>query len=140
MKKTLFVLSLAFACYACGGSASTDTKPVSTNDANGNSQIGGEAAKPADAGTAAAPAKDGKALIEGSDCRTCHKDDTKLIGPAYQDVAKKYAGQADAVASLAKKVMAGGTGVWGQIPMAAHPNLSQADAEAMVTYILSMKK
>lgn len=148
MKKTLFVLSLAFACYACGGSASTDSKPVSTNDANGNSQIGGEAAKPAadaakpaDAGTAAAaPAKDGKALIEGSDCRTCHKDDTKLIGPAYQEVAKKYAGQADAVDNLAKKVMAGGTGVWGQIPMAAHPALSEEDAKAMVTYILSMKK
>ena len=148
MKKTFFALSLAFACYACGGSATTDSKPVSTNDANGNSQIGGEAAKPAadatkpaDAGTAtAAPAKDGKALIEGSDCRTCHKDDTKLIGPAYQDVAKKYGGQDGAVATLAKKVQEGGTGVWGQIPMAAHPQLSKEDAEAMVTYILSMKK
>ena len=116
MKKTLFALSLAFACYACGGSASTESKPVTTNDANGNSQIGGDAAKPAaDAAkpaeatttTAAATGKDGKALIEGSDCRTCHKDDTKLIGPAYVDVAKKYAGQADAVANLSKKVMEG---------------------------------
>jgi cytochrome c len=148
MKKTLFALSLAFACYACGGSATTDSKPVSTNDANGNSQIGGDAAKPAadaskpaDAGTAAAaPAKDGKALIEGSDCRTCHKDDSKLIGPAYQDVAKKYAGQADAVAVLSDKVMKGGSGNWGQIPMAAHPNLTADDAKAMVSYILSMKK
>jgi len=148
MKKTLFALSLAFACYACGGSASTDSKPVSTNDANGNSQIGGDAAKPAadaakpaDAGTAAAaPAKDGKALIEGSDCRTCHKDDSKLIGPAYQDVAKKYAGQAGAVKTLAEKVKNGGSGNWGQIPMAGHPQLSVEDAEAMVTYILSMKK
>jgi len=140
MKKTFFALSLAFACYACGGSATTDSKPVSTSDANSNSQIGGDAAKPADAGTAAAPAKDGKSLIEGSDCRTCHKDDSKLIGPAYQDVAKKYAGQPGAVDTLAKKVMAGGSGVWGQIPMAAHPQLSKEDAEAMVTYILSMKK
>ena len=99
------------------------------------------AAKPADAGTvAAAPGKDGKALIEGSDCRTCHKDDTKLIGPAYQDVAKKYAGQADAVKTLSEKVLKGGSGNWGQIPMAAHPALSEDDAKAMVTYILSMKK
>ena len=150
MKKMFFALSLAAACFACNGPAASDSKPVSTNDANGNSQIGGEAAKPAadaakpaDAGAttaAAAPAKDGKALIEGSDCRTCHKDDAKLIGPAYQDVAKKYSNDEATVKTLADKIKNGGSGNWGQIPMAGHPALSLEDAEAMVKYILSMKK
>jgi cytochrome c len=151
MKKTFFALVLAAACFACNGPASSDSKPVSTNDANDNSQIGGDAAKPAtadapkpaDATTAAAPAaagKDGAALIAGSDCRTCHKDDAKLIGPAYQDVAKKYPNDEATVKTLADKVKNGGSGNWGQIPMAGHPQLSLEDAEAMVRYILSMKK
>lgn len=84
--------------------------------------------------------KDGKALIAGSDCRTCHKDDQKLIGPAYQDVANKYENNAKNVKMLAEKVLQGGQGNWGEIPMAGHPNLSVDDASAMVAYILSMKK
>ena len=98
-----------------------------------------EAAAPATA-EAAAPKKDGQALINGSDCRTCHKDDSKLIGPAYQDVAKKYENNAANVKMLTEKIINGGQGNWGEIPMAGHPNLSQDDAAAMVDYILSMKK
>ena len=79
------------------------------------------------------------ALIEGSDCRTCHKDDAKLIGPAYKDVAKKYPSTPENIKTLAEKVMKGGQGNWGEIPMAGHPNLSMEDASAMVEYILSMK-
>jgi cytochrome c len=151
MKKVLFVFGIALACYACGGGASEETKPaVSNSESNGNSQIGGAsepaAAAPAPAATetapvaAAAPAgKDGKALIEGSDCRTCHKDDAKLIGPSYKEVAKKYENNDANVKMLAEKVVKGGQGVWGEIPMAGHPNVSQEDAEAMVKYILSMK-
>jgi len=86
------------------------------------------------------PKKDGQALINGSDCRTCHKDDSKLIGPAYQDVAKKYENNAANVKMLTEKIIQGGQGNWGEIPMAGHPNLSQEDATAMVEYILSMKK
>jgi len=152
MKKVFLALTIAAACYACGGgSESGDSKPVSNNESNANSQIGGEAAAPAatptTTDTAAAPsaapvaaAKDGKALIEGSDCRTCHKDDAKLIGPAYVEVAKKYESNEKNIKLLAEKVMKGGQGVWGEIPMAGHPNLSLEDAEAMVKYILSMKK
>jgi cytochrome c len=153
MKKVFLVLFMAAGIYACGGGTSEgDTKPVSTNEDNKNSQIGGEAATTtapaADTTTAAAPAaapvaaaagKDGKALIEGSDCRTCHKDDTKLIGPAYKDVAKKYESNDKTIKLLAEKVLKGGQGVWGEIPMAGHPNLSLEDAEAMVKYILTMK-
>ncbi len=152
MKKVFLALAIATACYACGGGASTEsTTPVSNNDSNANSQIGAESATPASPApadtTAAAPApataaaggKDGKALIEASDCRTCHLDKDKLIGPSYIEVAKKYPNTDANVKLLSSKVMAGGTGVWGQIPMVAHPNLSAEDAEAMVKYILSMK-
>ena len=147
MKKVLIALTIAAACYACGGS-NEEKKPVSNNDSNANSQIGGDtsaaATTPATSGSTAAatPAagKDGKALIEGSDCRTCHKDDAKLIGPAYQEVAKKYEPTDANIKMLADKVLKGGQGVWGQIPMAGHPTLSEEDAIVMVKYILSMKK
>lgn len=153
MKKVLLVLFIAAGIYACGGgSAEGDSKPVSTNEENKNSQIGGEetpaptvtaTVTDTTATTAVAPVavagKDGKALIEGSDCRTCHKDDAKLIGPSYKDVAKKYESNDKNIKMLAEKVLKGGQGVWGEIPMAGHPNLSTEDAEAMVKYILTMK-
>lgn len=142
MKRILVALVITAAACACGGgSTETESKPISNNE-NSNNQIGGEQAKdnstPATASTADASA--GKGLIEGSDCRTCHKDNEKLIGPAYTDVAKKYENTAANVTMLAKKVIEGGKGNWGEIPMTAHPQLSQADAESMVSYILSMKK
>jgi cytochrome c len=154
MKKVLIAFGIAAACYACGGGTTEgDSKPVSNNESNANSQIGGEAqpapstttpaadaaAAPAPAATTAAAGKDGKALIEGSDCRTCHKDDAKLIGPAYKEVAAKYESNDKNVKMLAEKIVKGGQGVWGEIPMAGHPNVSQEDAEAMVKYILTMK-
>jgi len=154
MKKLFIVFAASAALYACGGGSSESSTPVSTNEANQNSQIGGEAETPAapaagDTGAATqAPAEapatadagNGKALIEASDCRTCHQDAQKVIGPAYVDVAAKYPNTPENVKMLAGKIIAGGQGVWGEIPMTPHPNVSQADAEAMVKYILSMKK
>ena len=84
--------------------------------------------------------KAGLALIAKSDCLTCHKVAEKLIGPAYQEVANKYAGQDTAIAYLSKKIIAGGSGVWGAIPMAPHAQLAQADVELMVKYILLLKQ
>lgn len=153
MNKSLSLLLLMGGLYACGGaSTETEKKPISNSEASGNSQIGEtkpapdpqttEAATPAaaPADKAAAPAgKDGLALIEGSDCRTCHKNDAKLIGPAYKDVAKKYGNDDKNVKMLAEKIIKGGQGNWGEIPMAGHPNISQEDAEAMVRYILTVK-
>lgn len=82
----------------------------------------------------------GLALVAKSDCLTCHKVDEKLTGPAYREVANKYASQApDIIPKLAEKIIKGGTGVWGQVPMIPHPALSQGDAEAMVKYILLLK-
>ncbi len=79
----------------------------------------------------------GKKLIEVSDCKACHSVDKKSIGPSYKDVASKYKGEASAVEKLTKKVIAGGGGVWGETAMAAHPQLSTADASEMVKYILN---
>jgi len=84
---------------------------------------------------------EGLELIAKSDCFTCHKVDEPLTGPTYRDVANKYASQAPAIIpQLADKIIKGGTGVWGQVPMLPHPNVSQSDAEKMVKYILLLKK
>ena len=82
----------------------------------------------------------GLELVSKSDCFTCHKIDEKNIGPAWRDVAAKYAGQDTAVKYLAHKIINGGSGVWGQVPMAAHPTLSQEDAESVAKYVLLLKK
>ncbi|MCE7042373.1 ThuA domain-containing protein [Dyadobacter sp. CY312] len=79
----------------------------------------------------------GKKLIEASDCKACHSVDKKSIGPSYRDVATKYKGESAALERLTKKVISGGGGVWGETAMAAHPQLSTADASEMVKYILN---
>ena len=88
--------------------------------------------------SAAAGKHEGLALIEGADCLTCHKIDAKLVGPSYQDVAAKYT-DAD-VDKLATKIIEGGKGVWGEIPMSPHAGMSKDNAKKMVEYILTMKK
>ena len=76
--------------------------------------------------------------IAASDCRACHTVDAKSVGPAFMSVAQKYHSQPGAVSILAKKIIAGGAGNWGAIPMSAHPQLATEDAEAIVRYILSL--
>jgi len=73
-------------------------------------------------------------------CMACHNvKGTKTVGPTYADVAKKYAGQKDAVAKLSEKVKRGSTGVWGQVPMPPNSTVSDADAQALIKWILSIK-
>lgn len=79
----------------------------------------------------------GKLLISKSDCFACHKPDSKLVGPSYQDIAKKYKPTDANLTLLSGKVIKGGSGTWGQIPMLAHPNVTPADAKKMVRFILS---
>ena len=88
----------------------------------------------------AAQAQDAQALLKKYGCTACHANDKKVIGPAYNDVSAKYKGDAGAAAKLAAKVKAGGTGVWGQIPMPPNPSVPDADMKAMVAYVLSLKK
>lgn len=80
----------------------------------------------------------GKKLIEASDCKACHSVDKKSIGPAYREVSAKYKSDNSAVEKLTRKVISGGGGVWGETPMAAHPQLSATDASEMVKYILNI--
>lgn len=83
---------------------------------------------------------DGEKLIAKSDCVGCHKLDKKLIGPSYLDIAKKYAFNEKNLNYLSDKIIKGGAGVWGTIPMAAHSSLKKNDAKSMANYILSLKK
>lgn len=87
----------------------------------------------------AVPAMADQALASSKNCMGCHALDKKLVGPAFKDVAAKYAGQKDAPAKLAAKVMAGGTGVWGAIPMPANPQVNEADAKKLVAWVLTVK-
>ena len=90
--------------------------------------------------TTAARASDPEAMKKAG-CLACHADDKKIVGPSYKDVAKKYAGQPDAVAKLTEKVRKGGSGVWGPVPMSPNPvsKISDADLKVAVEYILSLK-
>ena len=88
---------------------------------------------------AAAPAWANEQLARSKNCLACHQIDAKVVGPAYKDVAAKYAGQPDAVARLTQKVMKGGAGVWGPVPMPANPQVSEAEAKQLVQWILSLK-
>jgi cytochrome c len=69
----------------------------------------------------------------------CHAVDKKVLGPSYKDVAAKYAGQKDAVAKLSVKVIKGGAGVWGPVPMPANAQVNEAEAKTLVTWILATK-
>ncbi len=91
-------------------------------------------------GFAATPAWANLALAQKNACMACHSVDKKLVGPAYQDVAKKYAGQADAQAQLAKSIKAGGSGKWGAVPMPPQAALSDADASTLAAWILGGSK
>lgn len=81
-----------------------------------------------------------QALAQAKGCLACHAIDHKVVGPAYKDVAKKYAGDKGAEAKLIEKVKKGGSGVWGPIPMPANsPQVSDADIKKLVHWVLSLK-
>lgn len=126
-----FFIALAFAFMACGGSEKKEVEtPV------GLAAEEGIATEPAQTETQ----QDGRQLIANSDCVACHKDNEKVIGPAYVEVAERYKGNDTAVAFLARKIISGGAGNWGQVPMTPHPQHSVQEAEAMARYVLSLKK
>jgi len=89
--------------------------------------------------TLSAPAMADQALATAKNCMACHAVDKKLVGPSYKDVAKKYAGDAKAADMLAAKIMKGGSGVWGAIPMPANPQVSDAEAKKLAAWVLSQK-
>jgi len=132
MKKVFALLLISAAISACGGSSKS-----------GGSDSSGAA--PADTSkatttTAVSTTDPGAKLMSASDCFTCHKIDTKVIGPAYKDVAAKYPATEANIDTLANKILNGGSGHWGTTPMAGHPALKLDSAKLMVKYILSLKK
>jgi len=78
-------------------------------------------------------------LATAKNCMACHAIDKKLVGPSYKDVAAKYAGQKDAADKLAAKVIKGGSGVWGPVPMPANAQVSPDEAKKLVAWILTQK-
>ena len=134
MKKNFAILPLFILLAACGGSGNQQNSSTTTSDSVATEQ-------PAANDLSSNPDYEkGLALVAKSNCLTCHKIDEKLIGPAYKDVANKYAGNDTAVTYLAHKVISGGKGVWGDVMMTPHPDVSEADAEQMVKYILLLKQ
>lgn len=89
---------------------------------------------------ASAPAFANKELATQNACMACHAVDKKLVGPAYQDIAKKYAGQKDAQANLVASIKKGGSGKWGPVPMPAQAGLSDADAATLAAWVLGGAK
>lgn len=87
----------------------------------------------------AAPAFADQALATAKNCMACHAVDKKLVGPAYKDVAAKYKGDKTAVDKLAAKVIKGGGGVWGPVPMPANPQVNDAEAKKLVAWVLTQK-
>jgi len=78
-------------------------------------------------------------LAKAKNCMACHAVDKKVLGPAYKDVAAKYAGQKDAEDKLVQKVLKGSSGVWGPVPMPANTQVNDAEAHTLVKWILSQK-
>lgn len=91
------------------------------------------------AATVTSPAFANAELAQKKNCMACHAVDKKVIGPAYKDVAAKYAGQKDAADKLAQKIMKGGSGVWGAVPMPANPQVSDAESKTLAAWVLSAK-
>jgi|SRR5687768_156179 cytochrome c len=141
MKKLLLLITMlgffTFTITSCGGKQEKAEK-----DGEYGEYETAEQDKAGDKEQAAAAPQDlikqGQALIDQSDCKTCHHPTNKIIGPAHGEVAKKYEFTKANVTYLADKIKNGGSGVWGEIPMTPHVDLSQEDAEKMAMYVLSL--
>lgn len=124
MKKVLLAGALGFLMFSCSKKENT-AKVASSSETAAVSE----------------PAKSnlsGDQIMETLDCSGCHSLNERMIGPSYKEIAAKYSDKD--IELLASKIIEGGSGVWGGVPMAAHPQVSKEDAKKMVEYILSQKK
>ncbi|QEC74907.1 c-type cytochrome [Mucilaginibacter ginsenosidivorax] len=146
MKKAFFILGICAVVSACGGNsaskggsdstaAANQTAKATNSDADTNATKTGTEGAGGSAGSGA-----GEKLLAANDCGTCHKVDTKVIGPSFQDIAKKYDASEANIDMLAKKVISGGSGNWGTMAMTPHAALAESDAKEIVKYILAQKK
>lgn len=130
VKKTLFTVSLALMLLSC---SSRRDQSEENNGAQPKSMI-------AQVENNAEAKKALKSLMEKSDCAACHQIEKKSIGPSYMDVAQKYENTPEVINALAEKIIKGSKGVWGQVPMTPHPNMSKEDAEALAKDIMALKQ
>jgi cytochrome c len=139
-KTVFFVFAILSLLSACGGGKTSTPEPVNDTTAN----------KPPAATESTLPVsinKDikkedyeaGALLVQQSDCMGCHKAEEKLVGPSYKDIAHKYPLNKNMIDTLIEKIIQGGAGNWGEVPMQAHTNLSKEDARLMVNYIFGLK-
>lgn len=150
MKKLFAILFIGAVLSSCGGKSSGGSSSDSASGANqtakeSESSVDTNVNKTGGEGSGSVSrtidtTKAGGKLIAKNDCLTCHKVDTKVIGPAYADVAKKYPSNDATVDTLANKIIKGGKGNWGDIAMSPHAALSMDDAKTIVKYILTLKK
>ena len=129
MKRIITICLLTAGMYACnngGSEAKTEPKTETPQVAKADPTDSPEFQKGLD-------------LIKNSDCATCHKIDEKLIGPAFRDIANKYPNTPETIDTLAHKIIKGGQGNWGSIPMAAHDKLPLEDAKSLAKYVLLLK-
>ncbi|HVI48718.1 MAG TPA: c-type cytochrome [Chitinophaga sp.] len=130
-----FVLSALFFA-ACGG-GDKKAEQQANNSGQGSAAAEDHSMVSPDANK---PASKGKTLMDQSDCKTCHKEEMKVIGPALKDISGKYPNTPENVDKLADKIIKGGAGNWGDVAMLPHPNVSKEDAKEMASYILSIGK
>ena len=143
MKKLAIIVSLCAVIAACSNNKADQnvnnetTAPADQAAKSAETATNTNASSTGTTGLSNSNSK-GAQLIAASDCLGCHKEQEKLVGPAYKDVAAKYPPTEENINKLANKVIAGGSGVWGDVPMTPHPNLALNDAKEMVKYILSL--
>jgi len=137
MKKIFFCIAIigtiSFGLTSCGGSKKEEAKEEKSEEAYDDY----EKAEPKSESSQDLIAQ-GQTLVDASDCKTCHHPTNKIIGPAHAEVAKKYEFTKANVSLLAGKIINGGSGVWGDIPMSPHTDISKGDAEKMAMYVLSL--
>ena len=127
MKKTIVLFSFIAFIASCGNnnteSKSSEKKTEETTTKTEDPEV-----------------EKGLTLVAKSDCLTCHQVEAASIGPAYTAVAAKYTANDAVIDSLSEKIIKGGSGNWGTVPMTPHPSITKDDAKAMVKYVLSLKK
>ncbi|MES2112780.1 MAG: c-type cytochrome [Bacteroidota bacterium] len=145
MKKVFAILLISAVISSCGGSGSksggsADSSKAADQTAKAQQPNADTSANKTGSSTTTAELAPGAKLMAASDCNTCHKEDVKVVGPALKDIAAKYPPTDANIAMLTEKVSKGGSGHWGDIPMAAHPQLKKEDITTIVKYVLSLKK
>jgi cytochrome c len=138
-KRLIIILCVSFLAAGCGGNSTNQETSADSSAvvSEAKTKTPDSAAENSNTISIMTSTDEGAALIVKNDCRNCHKEREKLIGPAFSDIAKRY-GHYD-IDSLAAKIIKGGSGHWGDASMSPHPSLSMTDASVIVRFILKYK-